>query len=415
MTKIIPEWFWQMVIGLVIFVSCAAGYYNSDLFNDYISKGYYTVNVDDVFGNSLEILGTITSIVCAAVVAISPPKKIPNFVLLTLPINMWIAISSVWSNTIAASVVYFLKYLIYFTALDISFTNLSRRKIVIAIYLAISAIALASIIVCISDPAFRTSLGSDGWRGLFSQKNRLATFCMFSIFFCTQVKSPNLPLFFVAISTSILLLVMSLGKTEIFLLIYYAITVFIMYTFVNFGITVRRVNSLFSTIFVMIGPVAAGVVFYMVSAGMIDFTGRARLWIWYMHDLGGDLLQGRGGMTSPVDPSFYQRVFSLGIQSAPDSSYVLLMYNLGLIGLAIYFANIAMIWRRALTIGNKNSIKFIVMLSCYLIYASMESSARLVLEYSTFVVLVVLHFLDQTETQPAATRWVRPRRFVRVV
>ncbi|RYF50179.1 MAG: hypothetical protein EOO38_06255, partial [Cytophagaceae bacterium] len=158
LADLMPPIFWQIVIALVIFSSSAAGYYSGQSYSDFMNKGWYSVaSVDDVL-NPLSIIGTIGSIVCVGVFILRPPIRLPSLILIILPVQLWLVISSLWSNTFYSTIVFTLKTLIYVNALDCALSRLDARTAMKAFGWSIAAILIVSLILCLNDPIFRMSI-----------------------------------------------------------------------------------------------------------------------------------------------------------------------------------------------------------------------------------------------------------------
>ena len=194
-----------------------------------------------------------------------------------------------------------------------------------------------------------------------------------------QLRHYSKILFSALLLMSAIVLVLSQGKTEIVLITFYAIAVALAAYGLSAGIKFRPIMTVYALLFVVFGAIIIGVVGYMIGMGMIGFTGRTSLWEWYIHDLGSDLLFGKGGLTMPADPAFSLKASQMGMPPTPDSSYVMMMYNNGVIGIIIYLVSLAMMWRKAAMVVSLKSFQFIMILSCYIIFAFFESGARLAL------------------------------------
>ena len=89
MIKFASAWYWQAVIVFTIFVASSAGYYAGSSYTDYMNLGYVTDTLDQG-GNPLIVLGTFGSAFCALALILYPPKRIPDMILATLPVQLWL-------------------------------------------------------------------------------------------------------------------------------------------------------------------------------------------------------------------------------------------------------------------------------------------------------------------------------------
>ncbi|WP_156348949.1 O-antigen ligase family protein [Sphingomonas sp. Leaf230] len=385
----IPPLVWQIIIFLIIFSSSAAGYYSGQNYADFMNRGWYTQASDSDLANPLTVLGTIGSVACAFVLVLRFPFKPAPILLMLLPVLSWLIISSAWSNTISSTAVLTLKAVIYVNALDCALRQLDAKSAFRAFSWSISAILLISLALCISDPVFRISIGADGWRGLFTQKNRLSSFCLFSIpVLMFGMRLTPISSLFTLILTAFML-VMSQGKAAIAIIGAAAIILFA----VNMSwrgrgeakTTLLVTCILFAFTFIVI----SSALIYQVNLGLIDFTGRARIWSWFLDDLGKDIFFGKGGLTAAQDPIFVQRAESSGMPSTSDSSYIMILYNNGIVGIFLFFATAVGICVSSINKNSRHFIYPIISVFCYIIFAATESDTRFLPYYSTYSLLAL--------------------------
>ncbi len=395
MTKFISPLFWQSTIAAIIFTLSGAGYYTGQGFSDYMTKGYYTQSITDLPPNPLTFVGTLTSVICVLLLFARVPKRIPTAVMVVLPMQIWIMTSAFWSNTMIPTAIVTLKCLIYANALDMCATQLNRRQIVASVFGVILLVLAVSIALCLLDPIFRISIGAEGWRGLFVQKNRLASFCLFSmILIGTNFRSSLIAGIFLML-IDLYVMIMSQGKTEISIAIMYVILTQIMKIGVSgYGMPKQRLTK-FTISLGMVFFVSFSVIIYLIDIGSITFSGRTGLWNWYLRDLGSQFLIGKGGITAPADVEFVDRVTKSGLPPTCDSSYVMMLYNNGLIGIFIFFSSLAFVCFMAISKNSKRAISVICAIFCYSIFAAMESDTRLMVYFSTFSIILVYIILEK--------------------
>lgn len=389
LVRLMPPFMWQIIIMLIIFSSSAAGYYSGQNYADFLNKGWYTQVADADIANPLSFLGTVGSIASAFVLFLRFPFKPPSILLIILPVLIWLIISSLWSSTIIPSLALATKAIIYVNALDCALDRLDVRSAFRAFTWSIAAILVASLLLCVADPIFRISVGADGWRGLFIQKNRLSSFCLFSmpvLLFAIRY-NPISSIF--TIILAIFMLIMSQGKAAIAISAIMGLILVI----VNLSWQGRREvkTTLLVTcmLFAIIFIITCSILAYQIDLGVIDFTGRTKIWSWFLDDLGKDILTGKGGLTAAQDPAFVQRAENSGMPSTSDSSYVMILFNNGIIGVILFFASAVAICVSSI---NKNSRYFvypIISTFCYVVFAATESDTRFFPYYSTYSVLAI--------------------------
>lgn len=383
-----PQFFWQISIALILFTSSNAGYYADSSYLDFANQGVQRSFAEDSLANPLSVIGTISTIVCIVILFLRVPRKIPLPILIVLPTLTWLMISSLWSNTIVATLTLMLKTIIYINALDCALEKLDAQKAVGAFVWAIAAILLVSLALCITDPVFRISIGAEGWRGLFAHKNRLASFCLFS--------APILLLgmrFGRTVSGSILalliyMLVMSQGKAALGILLVASLVIVCFSLLWRGGRDVRPTLLVLSIAFWFIFLVSWSLIIYQINYADLTFSGRTGIWKWYIGDLDDLVLIGKGGLTASQDPTFVARAVKSNMPPTSDSSYVMILYNNGVIGLTIFFVTAVSFCVASI----KNSPYFIyplVAIFCYVAFAGMESDARFLNHYSTFSVFAL--------------------------
>lgn len=392
--------FWQMMIILIVFTVSNAGYFTSDAFNDFMTKGYVTekaaAQMSDAPDNPLLFIGTATSVLSFLVLLFNIPRRMPLLVGLILPMQLWILLSSLWSNTIMPTTVLFVKCILYANALNVAIERLDERRLHQAILAAIGIILTASLLLCLTNPVFQISIGAEGWRGLFAQKNRLASFCLFSALMIFPILRHNLILGTSVLALDVVMLVLSKGKTEIALLALSLVFIVLFNLIVrghrNLKSGLLTISFSFATIFTIVWIFTI----YFVYTGSIDFTGRATLWRWYLQDLGENFMIGQGGMTASADPVFVERAMKSGFPPTSDSSYIMMIYNNGIIGLLMFFYSVSRVCSLAINGNSKRYIYLLIASFCYVCFAAMESDTRFSLYFTTFSLFILYGVLAKT-------------------
>lgn len=389
LVRLVPAFMWQIIIMLIIFSSSAAGYYSGQSYADFLNQGWYTQVNDADIANPLSIVGTVGSIVSAFVLFLRFPFKPPTILLIILPVMIWLVVSSFWSATITPSITLAIKAIIYINALDCALDRLDARSAFRAFTWSIAAILVASLVLCIVDPIFRISIGADGWRGLFTQKNRLSSFCLFSMpILIFAIRYNPLSSIFTII-LAVFMLVMSQGKAAIAILVIAGSILFIVNVSWRGRREVKTTLLVTCLLFALIFIIASSILVYQINLGLVDFTGRTKIWSWFLDVLGKDILTGKGGLTAAQDPAFVQRSENSGMPSTSDSSYIMILFNNGIIGIILFFSSAVAICILSI---NKNSRYFvypIISTFCYVIFAATESDTRFFPYYSTYSLLAI--------------------------
>jgi O-antigen ligase len=215
------------------------------------------------------------------------------------------------------------------------------------ILLVIFSILLFSLYLIVHDKRFASDgfayipnqASSDvyGWRGLFSQKNFLAQFCLSSIcflFFSYQELRKNL-LYWAAVALCTLLLIKSRGKTSLIIAGFVVMSIGVLtINRLKFKLDVKIVYFLAACGFVVIS--------YLIYTGAIlskfdwTFTGRTKIWaeFWKL-GLDKPIFGHGGGDTWKLDDVFGEiRQNARGMASTHDSFLSILFYY-GFVGVAI--------------------------------------------------------------------------------
>jgi hypothetical protein len=347
------------------------------------------------------VIGTLASAICIFICFLRLPNRVPPLVMVVLPMQLWIMASAMWSHTLGATAINFVKCLLYANALDLSIERLTQRQVMQAVGLATLAILLASLGLCLSNPIFRISIGTEGWRGLFVQKNRLASFCLFTMVLIIANLRRDRMMFWPLLALDLAMLILSQGKTEIFLLLLYVALAGIMYAAVLGQQQIKPTLTMVTLVLASIFIGTCAITIFLIYDGQVDFTGRAFLWEWYLKDLGSEFLIGKGGITASADPLFVTRASSSGIPPTSDSSYIMIVYNNGIVGVGIFFYCAIRLFNAALGSRRKEFIWLISAVYCYICFAAMESDSRFMNYFSTFAILILYGVLRKEANVPA--------------
>lgn len=385
------HWLWQIAFALIIFSASGAGYYSQDVYTTYLSTGSVSGSID-ADANPLSIIGTLGSIAAALLLPLYPIRKTPAVITAFFLFQIYIAISGLWSFVPKETALIVVKTTLYAMAITTLVTKMSYRSIVIVLIVTAVTIALISLYLSYTNPIFATSLGTSGWRGLFSHKNRLAAFCLFMIlliapaFFLKIIRWPALATVTLLLITSIL----SQGKTAIAtvmaFLIYSSCLVFIAKR--RDGLLFLRKHSTLVLLFVIF--VAVPLIFVIAIASDVTFTGRVGTWAKFMSLTADNRLFGLGGYTMPSDTTFADLALRYTGTPALDSSFISLLCNFGIVGILLYFIFLAYCWKVASRDFSVYSIFSLFTVLIYPIYGAMESDAQLSLSLPSVALIAQL-------------------------
>lgn len=392
---------WALVLILALFAVSGAGYYAQASYLAYLERGEYIGSVDDETGNPLAFVGTVASVLLVPVALFALSRRISPFIVAFLLFPAWVGVTAAWSDVIAPTMTIVVKTIVYALGIGTAVRYLNHRQVLQCVAIVALGICGVSLYLCFSDPIFRISIGAEGWRGLFMQKNRFAMFALFSIFllFPAVFARNTRAMAVVALPVLIACLILSQGKAALAIaLVYMAVTgSFVMLS----GKREASKRSLLGISLTLVALLiaAAVVIGVLITLGGVTFTGRVDLWRWFLDDLGNHWLFGAGGLTAPSDPAFVERAQRAGKIPSPDSSYVMMIYNQGVIGVMLYVAVITAMWTRVIKIGGSNAIFSIMTLACYLTFAFFESDARLSLAYPGAALVLQLLLLEKSAKQ----------------
>jgi len=382
------QWLWQIALALIIFSVSGAGYYDQDIYAKFLHTGAVSVDTD-MDRSPLTAIGTLASITAVLLLPLCSIRKMPSVLVGFFLFQIYILISGLWSFVPKETAFSVIKSCIYAVSLATLIQRMSYRNIVTS--LAITAIVIAgfSLYLSFTDPVFRISLGTTGWRGLFPHKNRLAGFCLFMIILIIPSYYYNVRkrLVLFALSLLTLALLLSQGKTALA-----AAVSFVILTVWPISIAKRRgglsflhENSMIFLIFVVfiIFP------FVVISTviGDITFTGRINTWANFLSATADNRFFGLGGYTIFSDENFSKFTTREFGAPTPDSSLVSMLCNFGILGITLYLIFLGYCWIEMLRRFNKYSIFGLLTILMYVIYGSMESDAQLGLSLPTVALL----------------------------
>jgi len=386
--EIKAQWLWQVVLGLIIFASSGAGYYSQSIYVDYFRTGAVAANATTE-GNSLTFIGTLASIAVILMLPLYSFRKTPAVLIGFFLFQLYIVISGFWSFVPKETILSVIKTCVYTMALATLIQRMSYRSIVTSIALTAIVISLISLYLSYTNPIFSISLGTPGWRGLFAHKNRLAGFCLFMIVLLAPAYYLNVRKRLALATVGLLGLtaILSQGKTAV------AATIgFIIASACLTALTRRKGGLSFlykhsTLVLLFILTIIVPFVLIIVVEGDVTFTGRVETWMKFLSLTTDNRFLGMGGYTISSDPAFSALATMQTGAPTPDSSLVLLLCNLGILGIVLYLAFLGWCWRETLQSFSTHSLFSLFTILIYVIYGAMESDAQLGLSLSTVALL----------------------------
>lgn len=387
---------------LALFAVSNAGYFAQASYAAYLEKGWYLKTLDDDPGNPLLFIGTIATVALAPLAVASLWRRISPYIVLCLIVPAWIGISAVWSDVLPQTLVIVAKMMIYVLAIGEAVRPLSYTSTVRCVALMALIICITSLALGFSDPIFRISIGAEGWRGLFEQKNRFAMFALFSLLliFPTVFNRQTRILGLSTLPILMACLILSQGKSSLALAVTYMVICGVFAVFWRGSKSGLLWTSVVLVALLLLSAVTIAILLFMVG---VTFTGRVGLWQWFFDDLGNRMMAGAGGASAPLDPGLVRRAELSNRAPTSDSSYVMLVYNQGIIGIILYFTVIGAMWARCVKLGSAYAIYPITTLATYVIFAFVESDARFNLSYPTVALLIQMLVLEKFARQIDST------------
>jgi hypothetical protein len=329
----------QLTLGLIIYSTSKAGLFESEAFGELISMGYMSSEAE--MANSIAFLGTIGSAVAITVApfAIRYARQLPAPIYIYIIALFYVFCTAAWSNVLEETGYTFAKDIIYLAAMIVIVKSLSYSQIEMAALITCFAIGISSIYLPLTNEVYAFSLGADGWRGLFAHKNGLAGFCLFMIIltFPAALMGQHRTIAKACVVMLLALLVLSRGSTATITAISYMTFVIV----VRWTVGKAHMDSpsrflLVSIVAASAAIVASAFVTFFVLSGDLSFTGRARLWAYFLEQSSGHWIWGVGGHSLKLDSHIaLQAIANVG-NASPDSSLILIVFNWGLAGASLY-------------------------------------------------------------------------------
>lgn len=378
-----------IVLALALYATSGAGYFATQNYSDFLQHGYYTGIGEEEEGNSLSVIGTITSVILIISLILSPPRRFNKFAVAFLSFQIWFAITVIWSSNIGPSLISMAKTIIYVLAIYGLMRWMTYRDVIKTLTFTVIIICFISIYLCLTDPIFRISLGADGWRGLFPQKNVLAAFCLFSILliYPALFQKETRILSIISVPLLIACVILSKGKTALLLSVLYIIIATPIFFYIGSGRRLERNLYFVSIIMAFTLIIVAIITAIAIYGGWIDFTGRVPIWGRAISSLGDHFVFGVGGMATGAAEGITKNTNAEGALVF-DSSYVIILYNQGLIGIIWYLAVVVFFWANIVKTKTRYAVFSILTLVCYIVYAFFESTARLNLSYPGIILMI---------------------------
>ena len=395
-----------LVIGiyLAIYSIAQVGYYVSFGQTDFLIKGYKDIDLGEnqfLNSNSLSFIGTMASILCVMTILI----YINNLhVALKLQFNFllvlfYILITSLYSNALIYTILMTLKSAIFATAVTLILLKVNVKILNLAIIILCVTIVSLSIIFSFIDPRLNNTFGVAGIRGLFSHKNSLGVFCYWSTVLILGLKFflPTARAFPLLSNITILLLglCLYLSQSKTSLVLYFLLLFgYSSIDFLKRHLNIKSAISLFFAGASFVVPVLIMVYLVILPDADISLTGRTNIWSRVLDFIGERWIFGFGGLSFPGDSNLTSILYSNFGVTAIDSSYVYILFNFGIVGIAVYFYLIIS-YTNSKNIGSGFFLYMVLACATYLIHGLTEVAAGINYGYPQFVLntLFVLSLL----------------------
>lgn len=407
----------QLSLALMLFKLSKAGYYGSSEYEFFAQNGYAstkTLAIDPDNNNPFGFIGTAYSIVAVVLLIILRPSRPRAQYVVLLVIYAYIEFTALWSDVLYETsynlIVSGLAVFILMSIID----RLPISRIYYAFFALTALVCLISIYLSSTQSAFRVSLGTTGWRGSFYHKNGLAAFCMFGLIFLLPFITSRRYRMTAGAMVAILfsLTILSEGKTALYVSIAYAIVA------TALRLIQRSNEKLFAFIYKIVFPflIASIVAIVPLVAFWSDaaFTGRARLWRFFLQGIDYNLIYGFGGLSLKSDPAIALAAMqAVGIPE-PDSSIVLMIFNQGIIGILLYLFLLFYLLQKCIRSSSPFAPYASASILSYVAYGCMESDASLVASLGLVIILLLVEFTQnkigrRTRNQPSVRPHDSPR------
>ena len=379
----------QLTLVLLVYSTSGAGYYTHPGFEDIMTVGYIRDQFAE-FSNSLAIIGTVASAAAVAALFFIRPGRWPWILSAFLAFQAYWVVSATWSPVLLETFYAVFKICVYALALWVVLGHLTFRQITAALAVAALLIGLVSAYLALTNPVFTFSLGAEGWRGLFMTKNQMGAFCMFAIVLlfpaCFMTKGGARLSAMAVTAALVVLLGLSQSKTGIALTGLYMSSGYLAY---RLSTDLDKSRAL---LFVTLGWIIAVAAFAptlldAVAGGEVTFTGRVRIWQFFIDQLDTNVIFGMGGFATPLDRELASKAIVAVQNAGPDSSWVSILCNAGLVGILLYLFLLGACFK----FHYENQSSYSVFAYCgvlvYLTFGAVESSAQLTGGFPTLVLL----------------------------
>lgn len=382
-------------IGLYHYTSIAAG---GGVQLDVRSRDSYSVTI-----------GSAASVVSVAMASAYiwnfVPPRYPIFILLSAMGYMIFSLQ--WAMNVDSSFITIGKSIVYLFGFLQCFRILDSKRFFNAYLCTIAGIGGGSLLLVILSPQYSLSSGSVdvyGWRGLFYQKNGLAAFCLFTICLLSHQlatsRRSNMILAFILFF--VVLMIGSLGKTEIVCLVIFILYVASVWTLQNvYRASILRANTIILILSIVLFGYILAAFYDEIIFGTINFTGRVAIWRYYISLVGQHLFTGLGGVAIDAPSVYFGALLAVG-QASPHNSFLDSLINAGLIGVAFHLSFVfsCFTWFVTRKTGWQSTIASGTVL-CYVVYGLTESAAGIFLSYPT-AILVSLVMLTPEPPPPGS-------------
>jgi len=383
---------YQIALALILISAAQVAYVTSEAFSFFLQKGYAPEDVTVTIQNFG--LGTAATFFSAVLCLIALPRLPRLPVIALLPFLAFVGISTAWSSVPVESLSVLAKIVGYSIAICYLVSALPLERLMAPLVLVAISVALASAYLVFVDPDFKDTLGVPGWRGAFAAKNTLGAFSMYMFILIL----PFSRLFSgrrAAVSRVVSLLLLALAiasqsKTATAIIVmYYVFSQLLLALDGRSGQQGRRRAILWVAfiLWVLVFTATMSVVGFGVSTGDVTFTGRTRVWDFFWQYFLSSPVLGIGGYSLGLDES----IAALGNRNVnmptPDSSYIIMLANQGIIGATLYLTGLGFLFASYYRTATRYSYLGFCGLLAFVAHGTLESGSQFSLSLGLMVVL----------------------------
>ena len=341
--------------------------------------------------NRFQISGTIASAVAAALAPFFFSRR-PGIVTPYFVLSAYTVLSGVWSYVFFETAYQVGKSAVYAMAFITIARNIQYKVYVISLTILALTVAGLTTALCLSDPIFTTSYGAEGWRGVFAHKNGLGAFCTYMVVLLSAdvfARKPRVPALSSRLATAALIPLVVLSNSYTSIVLTVGFLIFAKLALAARARSGRRLLRITFAITLIVAPFMPLLIEGLL-AGEITLTGRTKIWAFYWAEIMERPFFGAGGATFPLDEKFSSQMISLVGGAALDSSYMILLLNLGIIGFLLWVLCLGYIARRLYLLNNDLGTLTLCGLAVYLGRGLTEGGSQFSGSLGTTAILILV-------------------------